>query len=341
VPASDGIEAGQRKETCLPATKLESPLGVPNGDSFVEVVEVGTRDGLQIEATIVPTDQKIALLEKVIASGIRHIEVTAFVSPKAVPQLADAEEVIAGLGRRADVNLMALVPNLRAAERACATALNGGVLLCSASESHNRKNLNRSIAESLASFPAIANELRDACIDVLGGMAVAFGCPFEGDVPHDSVLRIAATYAELGVRHLTLGDTTGMATPRNIRSLVQKLRQEFPQIELTLHLHNTRGIGLANVLVGLDLGIRRFDAATGGTGGCPFAPGATGNISTEDLVYLLEESGYRTGVALDRSIDVAKTMERLLDKPLPGQVMHAGPRLNLHPLDSVRSAVGG
>jgi hydroxymethylglutaryl-CoA lyase len=309
-------------------------------DRFVDVVEVGTRDGLQIEPMLVPTAQKVDLLNSIIESGIRSIEVTSFVSPRAVPQLADAEEVIDGIVRREDTYLMALVPNLRAAERASRTSLDGGVLLCSASQTHNRKNVNRSIEASLESFPAVVARLNEAGIDVLGAIAVAFGCPFEGDTPFESVLRIARVYADLGARHITLGDTTGMATPLNVRHLVRGLRAELPSVDLTLHLHNTRGIGLANVLIGLDEGIRRFDAAVGGLGGCPFAAGATGNICTEDLVYLLHESGYETGIDLDKAIAVAGKMERILGKPLVGQVMRAGPRLRLHSPGDVPTAAG-
>ncbi|WP_326540857.1 hydroxymethylglutaryl-CoA lyase [Pseudorhodoferax sp.] len=317
-----------------------SPFAQAADDRRVEVVEVGTRDGLQIEQTIVPTARKIEIVNAMLASGIRQIEVTSFVSPKAVPQLADAAEVIDGVERRPDTYLMALTPNLRGADRAAATSLDGGVLLCSASETHNRKNLNRSIDASIEGFAAVADRLRAADIDVLGGMAVVFGCPFEGEVDLADVLRIAQAYVDLGVDHITLGDTTGMATPANIRRVVRALKSRFPQVEFSLHLHNTRGIGLANALVGLEEGIRRFDASVGGLGGCPFAAGATGNICTEDLVFLLQESGYETGIDLGSAIEVAHAMERALGKPLAGQVMRAGPRLQLHAADAVRTAAG-
>jgi len=319
-----------------PSTQGRSPAE----DDWVEVVEVGTRDGLQIERYVVPAERKIELINDMIDAGLRSIEVTSFVSPKAVPQLADAAEVLAGVRKRDDTYLMALVPNLKAAERAAQTPLDGGVLLCSASETHNRKNLNRSIDESLAGFPQVAARLREAGIDVLGGMATVFGCPFEGEVPVESVLRIVKTYVDLGVTHVGLGDTTGMATPTNIRQVVRALKGEFPDLDYTLHLHNTRGIGLANVLVGLEEGVRRFDSSVAGLGGCPFAAGATGNICTEDLVYLLHESGYRTGVDLYKAIEVAKKMERTLGRQLSGQVMRAGPRLTLHGADAVQTAAG-
>ncbi len=311
-----------------------------DGNNRVEVIEVGTRDGLQIERFIVPPARKIEILNDMIESGLRSIEVTSFVSPKAVPQLADAAEVLAGVRKRADTYLMALVPNVKAAERAAQTPLDGGVLLCSTSETHNRKNLNRSIAESVAVFPQVAKQLRAAGIDALGAMATAFGCPFEGEVPVDSVLRIARAYADLGIDHVSLGDTTGMATPTNIRRVVRALKAEFPAMDITLHLHNTRGIGLANVLVGLEEGIRRFDSSVAGLGGCPFAAGATGNICTEDLIYLLHESGYETGIDLQKAIAVALKMEQTLGRQLSGQVMRAGPRLTLHEADAVQTAAG-
>jgi hydroxymethylglutaryl-CoA lyase len=310
------------------------------GDPIVEVVEVGTRDGLQIEKTIIPARDKIALVNRMIEVGVRSIEVTSFVSPKAVPQLADAEEVLAGIRKRADTQLMALVPNKRAAERAADTPLDAGVLLCSASNTHNRKNLNRSIDESLDGLAEVAEILKSAGIRIHGAMATTFGCPFEGDVAYEDVLRIARAYVVLGAEHVTLSDTTGMATPTNIRALVRRIRADMPETVFGLHLHNTRGIGLVNVLAGLDEGIRRFDSSVGGLGGCPFAAGATGNICTEDLLFLLHECGYETGVDLEGAIEVAHRMEGLLDKRLVGQVMRAGPRLRLHPAEAVATAAG-
>lgn len=314
--------------------------GATGDDRSVEVTEVGTRDGLQIENKLIPAAQKIDLIDRMIDAGIRNIEVTSFVSPKAVPQLADAEQVIDGIAGRSDTFLSALVPNLRAAERACGTSVNAGVLLCSASNTHNRKNLNRSIDESIAGFPSIADKLRTKGIALIGAIATTFGCPFEGEVAFADVLRIARAYTDLGVRYITLSDTTGMATPRNVRGIVRAMRAELPDEEFALHLHNTRGTGLANVVIGLEEGIRRFDSSVGGLGGCPFAAGATGNICTEDLVYLLEESGYRTGIDLDKAIAVALRMEALLGKRLVGQVMRAGPRLKLHSASAVQTAAG-
>jgi hydroxymethylglutaryl-CoA lyase len=309
-------------------------------DTWVDVIEVGTRDGLQIETTLVPAAKKIEILNAMIESGIRLIEVTSFVSPKAVPQLADAAEVLAGIKRRDDTYLMALVPNVRGAERAAETTLDGGVLLCSASETHNRKNLNRSIDQTIEGLGPVAGRLREAGIDVLGAVATAFGCPFEGEIDPANFFRIVRAYVALGVDHLTLGDTTGMATPANVRQTVRALKAEFPRLNISLHLHNTRGVGLANVMVGLEEGIRRFDSSVGGLGGCPFAAGATGNICTEDLVYLLAESGYETGIDLRQAIAVALKMEQALGKRLTGQVMRSGPRLDLHSTGAVPTAAG-
>jgi hydroxymethylglutaryl-CoA lyase len=294
----------------------------------------------------VPTKRKIELINEMFAAGIKNIEVTSFVSPKAVPQLADAEEVLAGIERRPDTRLSALVPNFRAAQRAVQTGIDAAVLLCSASNTHNSKNLNRSVDESLAGLDEVAQVLLASThsrqpMALIGAVATAFGCPFEGDIPIEQIEKIARRYVEVGVTEVTLSDTTGMATPENIRRLVRAIRAALPSnVELALHLHNTRGIGLANVIVGLQEGITRYDSSVGGLGGCPFAAGATGNICTEDLLYLLQESGYETGVDLEKAILIAKKMEIILGKGLVGQVMKAGPRLRLHATDAVATAAG-
>ena len=291
-----------------------------------EIIEVGPRDGLQIEKQFVPTDVKIEIVNALFAAGIGRMEVTSFVSPHAVPQLRDAAEVVAAVKRRPGMRTVALVPNRKGAERAAAAGIDEVVLFLSASQSHNRSNLNRSIEESLAGFPDVIAIARDAGIMPRGAMAVAFGCPFEGDVAFDQILRICESLVEMGVQGLTLGDTTGMATPPLIEHHCSQLMERFPDIELTLHLHNTRGIGLVNVVTGLDVGVRSFESSVGGLGGCPYAPGASGNICTEDLVYLLDEIGVETGIDINAVIEVAKTLEAMLGRELPGQVMKAGPR---------------
>jgi hydroxymethylglutaryl-CoA lyase len=311
-----------------------------SADRAVLVTEVGTRDGFQAEPKFIPTDTKAEVMNSLIDAGVRSFEVTSFVSPRAVPQMADAAEVMRKLDRRPGVRLQALVPNAKGAEGAAAAKVDMMVCFISASESHNQTNLNKPIAASLANLAEITPVARAAGIPVRGAVAVAFGCPFEGGVPVESVLRIVEAYQREGVRHITLGDTTGMATPPIVERTVEAIRKRFPAVEISLHFHNTRGIGLANVLAGLDLGIREYESSIGGIGGCPFAPGATGNICTEDLVYLLHECGFETGIDLEKLARVARRVEGVVEHSLPGQVMRAGPRLKLHSIASVKPAVG-
>ncbi len=306
----------------------------------VLVTEVGTRDGFQALDLFVPTRIKIELLNAFVRAGVRRLEASSFVSPRAVPALADAAEVVAGIDRSTGVRIACLAPNPKGAERAAAAGVDEMVLFVSASESHNRANVNRSVRESLEGFAPMADIARAHGIHPHGAIATAFGCPFEGEVDPEQVAAIAAAMADLGIRTLSLGDTTGMATPPVVTAAVEAIRRRSPSSEVTLHFHNTRGIGLANVLNGLQIGITCYEAAVGGIGGCPFAPGATGNICTEDLVYLLHELGIETGIDLEGLIAVARRVESVLARPLPGQVMRAGPRLTRHPLDSVRHARG-
>jgi hydroxymethylglutaryl-CoA lyase len=313
------------------------PAGWP---ARATIVEVGLRDGLQAERVSLPTETKLDLARRLIGAGIHYLELTSFVSPRAVPQLADAEELVTRLGRPKGVEITALVPNAKGAERAVRAGVDGMVVFLSASESHNRKNLNRGIDQSLADVAEVTMIGEAAGIPVHAALSVAFGCPFEGDVPLDRVVGIAEELAMLGIRRLSLGDTTGMATPPLVRERVEALRAKLPRLELALHFHNTRGIGLCNVMAGLDCGVDRFESSIGGLGGCPFAAGATGNVCTEDLVYLLEECGVETGIDLEALIEVARAVERAVGRPLPGQVMKAGPRLALHPLDAVATARG-
>ncbi len=305
----------------------------------VTITEVGTRDGFQSEPVLIPAADKAAIVDALIGAGLDHIEATSFVSPRAVPQMADAQAMLELVQRRADAHLSALAPNARGAERALAAGVDEIVCFVSASETHNQANLNSAIAGSLANVAEVAQIARGQT-PLRGAVACAFGCPFEGEVPVDAALRIVDAYARLGVDRLSLGDTTGMATPPTVSRLVEAVRERFPELRLALHFHNTRGIGLANVMVGLDLGIREYESSIAGLGGCPFAPGATGNICTEDLVYLLEESGFHTGVDLPALIAVARRVEKLIGRPLPGQVMKAGPRLTRYSLDDACRAIG-
>lgn len=313
------------------ATRTERP--------HVTITEVGTRDGFQSEPVLIPAAVKAEVIDGLIEAGIRHIEATSFVSPRAVPQLADAHETLALLRHRDRACIHALAPNARGAERALGAGVDEIVCFISASETHNRANLNASIADSIAKLDDVAAVARGKAA-LRGAVACAFGCPFEGEVPVDAALRVIEAYAKLGVTRLTFGDTTGMAVPPTVARLVEASRRRFPELPIALHFHNTRGVGLANVMVGLDLGIREYESSIAGLGGCPFAPGATGNICTEDLVYLLEESGYDTGVDLDRLIAVAARTEEVIGRQLPGQVMKAGPRLRKYSLEGARRAVG-
>ena len=313
---------------------------VDAGPGRVEVTEVGPRDGFQAEAEFVPTEDKIRLINALIRVGVPRIEFSSFVSPRAVPQMADALEVLDGLDRASATVLTALVPNARGAERAADAGVDEMVVFVSASESHNLKNVNRSVAESLQGFEEVSRIAARAGIPVHGAIATAFGCPFEGDVPAARLGDIALKFEELGFQGYSLGDTTGMATPVLVAQACEHLAARCPGLTLGLHFHNTRGIGLCNVMAGLEAGIRRFESSFGGIGGCPFAPGATGNICTEDLVYLLHEMGYQTGIDLEALCGVARGVEQVVGRQLPGQVMRAGPRLALRAMDEVHTAVG-
>ncbi|KEO52610.1 hydroxymethylglutaryl-CoA lyase [Thioclava pacifica] len=306
----------------------------------VTITEVGPRDGLQSIAQWVPTEAKIEMVNGLLAAGLRQFEVTSFVAPRAVPQMRDAAEVLAGIDRSFGAELTALVPNAKGAERAVEAGVDAMVVFMSASESHNQANVNCSRERSLEGFREIVRIAEAAGIEVKGAIATAFGCPFEGNVPDSAVADLAKAYADMGIRRITLGDTTGMATPPLVQSRCRTLAAEVPGSDVTLHFHNTRGVGLACVYAGLLEGTTRYESSVGGLGGCPFAPGATGNICTEDLIYLLDECGVQSGVDGEKVAEVARRMEDLLGYPLPGQVMHAGPRLALKPRDAVRSSSG-
>jgi len=296
----------------------------------VTIVEVGPRDGFQMEKTFIETGTKIELINALIGTGIRRIEATSFISARAIAQLRDGAEVVKRMVRGKDIFVEALVPNPKGAEGALEAGVDGIRLFLSASEAHNHKNVNRSVEESLAGFGEIMRVVGGK-IPVSGDIAVAFGCPFEGDIPLDRLTRIAGRMLDLGLRSITLGDTTGMATPSIVRKTCEALRKAHPALDLGLHFHNTRGVGLVNVYEALHLGLTTFESSIAGLGGCPFAPGATGNVCTEDMVYLFQELGIQTGIRLADLIGVAKRVEQILGRVLPGQVMKAGRRLDLHP----------
>jgi hydroxymethylglutaryl-CoA lyase len=304
------------------------------------ITEVGTRDGFQYEKTFIPTAQKIEVINALTTAGVRRLEATSFVSPRAVPQMADAAEVMAGITRAPDLRVACIVPNHQGAARALAAKADELVLICSASESHNRANLNRSTADSLAGFPTIVDVGAKHNIAVNAALAVVFGCPFEGDVDPEHVAGIIAQLRDMGIKAVTLGDTTGMATPPIVDRVVKLLQDRFPDVSFSLHFHNTRGIGLVNVMAGLACGIDKYESSFAGLGGCPFAPGASGNICTEDLVYMLHECGVDTGIDLPKLLDVARLVERIIGRELPGQVMKAGPRTKRFAVEGAARAVG-
>lgn len=318
----------------------QAPKAHPPLPERVDIVEVGPRDGLQSEPEFVPTARKIELINDLVSAGIRHFEATSFVSPRAVPQLRDAKEVMQGVDRSTGAQFTTLVPNMKGAERAIEAGVDALVLFMSASESHNLKNVNCTRETSLERFREICSFAAQADVPVQGAIATAFGCPFEGEVPVAEVVRIAKAYHEMGMRVVSLGDTTGMATPPLVQERCRALREAVPELEITLHFHNTRGVGLVCAYTGLLEGITRFEASIGGLGGCPFVPRATGNISTEDLVYMLHECGVGTGVDLEHLLEAAQRTETLIGRTLPGQVMKAGPRLKTHSMDTVATANG-
>jgi len=296
------------------------------------IQEVAPRDGFQIESRFVETADKIRLIDALSAAGFSRIEVSSFVSPKAVPALRDAAEVFGGIARRPGTVYVALVPNPKGAERALAAGVDEINLVASVSETHNRVNMGMSPAASLEGFARIMETVLGADVSINATVATAFGCPFEGDQPSDTVMRQVEAYLALGIQGVTLADTTGMANPRQVERLVARALAIVPAEHLTLHFHNTRGLGLANVLAASRAGARRFDAALGGLGGCPFAPGATGNICTEDLVSMAHEMGIATGLDLDALIGLSRDLPRLVGHDVPGQVAKAGRPCDLHPV---------
>ena len=295
--------------------------------------EVGTRDGLQAEAVFVPTAEKVALVDALSQAGLGKIEVTAFVSPKAIPALRDAEQVLREIKRRPGVVYSALVPNVRGAERAIESRADELNLVMSASESHNLSNLRMTREQSFAALAEVAAIALASKVAVNVSLSCSFGCPMEGNVPAATVLDWCGRYIEaMGAHGVTLCDTTGMAYPTQVAELTEAFRQRWPGTELTLHFHNTRGMGLANVLAGIDAGADRFDASFGGIGGCPYAPGASGNVCTEEIAHALALMGYDTGIDLPLLLVAAGRLPALVGHDVPSQILKAGRRLDLHPL---------
>jgi hydroxymethylglutaryl-CoA lyase len=296
----------------------------------ISVREVGPRDGLQNEDPV-PTAAKVELINRLSLTGVRRIEAVSFVRPDAIPQMSDADEVWHEIDRAPEVRYSALVPNLRGAGRALDSGFTEIEAVVSASETHNRKNVNRSTEQSLDDIASIIEQAHARGVTSQVIVSTAWGCPYEGDVPVERVVQMAGRAVADGADSISFGDTTGMATPGRVRRLVGEFRSAHPDVPLNLHFHNTRGTGLANVLVALELGVADFDASVGGLGGCPYAPGATGNIATEELIHMVEDMGVDTGIDLDAMIEAAADAEQIIGRPLPSQVLRAGPRTRTIP----------
>jgi hydroxymethylglutaryl-CoA lyase len=297
----------------------------------ISVREVGPRDGLQNEDPV-DTDAKIELIDALSRTGVRRIEAVSFVHPRAIPQMADADEVWKRIERSADIRYSALVPNVRGAMRALDAGVPEIEVVVSASDTHNRKNVNRSTEESLDDVAELVGlaHAQGATVQVV--VATAWGCPYEGEVPVERVVAVAGRAVRDGADALSFGDTTGMATPGRVQRLVGEVRSAHPDLPVNLHFHNTRGAALANVLAALQLGVDDFDASVGGLGGCPYAPGASGNVATEELVHMVEDMGVDTAIDLDALLDVAATAVRIVGRTLPSQGLRAGPRSRRTPL---------
>jgi hydroxymethylglutaryl-CoA lyase len=297
----------------------------------VTVYEVGPRDGLQNEAASVPTADKLALVGALAAAGIRRIEATSFVSPRWIPQLADAGEVTAALPRLPGVSYVVLVPNAKGLARLVEALRGAGegradveaAVFLSASETHNRKNINHTVAETLRELDTLVPAARAEGLGVRGYVSTVFGCPYEGRVDPERPAAIAERLVALGCEQVSLGDTIGVATPADVRRVLERILRTVPASRLALHMHDTRGTALANVVAGLDAGVATFDASIGGLGGCPYAPGASGNLATEDLVYLLHGMGYETGIDFAKLVAAGALAQRLVGRRLPGKTLQA------------------
>jgi hydroxymethylglutaryl-CoA lyase len=296
----------------------------------VSIREVGPRDGLQNEAPV-PTAAKVRLLDALGRTGVRRIEAVSFVHPKAIPQMADADQVWARAVKADGVRYSALVPNSRGAQRALAAGFTEVEVVVSASDTHNRHNVNRSTAQSLDDISGLIDQLHrhGATAEVI--ISTAFGCPYQGDVDPARVAGIVDRVVADGADSVSFGDTTGMATPRRVREVVTRVRERHPDLPLLLHFHDTRGTALANLLTALELGVTEYDASVGGLGGCPYAPGATGNVATEEVVHMLHDMGIDTGIDLDALLEAAALAEEIVGRELPSGVLRAGPRTRLVP----------
>jgi hydroxymethylglutaryl-CoA lyase len=285
--------------------------------------EVGPRDGLQNEAAVVPTEAKIAFVDALSAAGLPAIEVGAFVSPTRVPQMADTAEVLGGIQRKTGTRYSALVPNLKGLERAVAARVDEVAVFAAASETFSRRNINQSIEDSLKGYADVARAALAAGLRVRAYLSTAFGCPFDGDVPVTRVIDLTRRLLDFGVYEVAISETIGVAHPGQVRKVVSDLTSAFKARELALHFHDTRGTALANVLAAMDFGITTFDSSAGGLGGCPYAPGASGNLATEDLLYMLQGLGQAPAIDLDAVCDASVALEPVIGHPLPSRYVHA------------------
>ncbi|MEI7671660.1 MAG: hydroxymethylglutaryl-CoA lyase [Deltaproteobacteria bacterium] len=290
----------------------------------VTIVDVGPRDGFQNEKQFIPTQKKIEIVNGLIRAGLKNIQVSSVVHPKAVPQLADAEEVMTKIDRRPDVSYRLLVPNLKGVQRALPLKPDKINLMMSVTESHNRSNANRSIDETLKEFEILAPMIQDKGITVSGGMACGFGCPFEGKVSLRQIDRVADRYVAMGIKSVGLADTVGFASPKQVYDTVAYLLDKYPDVQWLLHLHNHRDLALANIFAAMQAGITQFDSAIGGLGGCPYAPNAAGNVATEDLVNMLDELGIECGVDLGALLEVAEVVRETIPHPLNSALLKSG-----------------
>ena len=290
----------------------------------VTVVEVGPRDGFQSEKQFIPTNEKIDIVNALSRTGLKNIQVTSVVHPKAIPQLADAEEVMTKIDRLPGVNYRILAPNLKGVQRAVLLKPDAINLMMSVSESHNRSNANRSVEESLREFETVVPVIMDAGISVIGGMACALGCPFEGKVPIQQLEKIVDRYISMGIRSTGLSDTVGVANPRLVYDVVSHMLDKYPDVHFHMHFHNNRGLALANILAAMQAGVTEFDTAIGGLGGCPYAPNASGNIATEDVVNMMTEMGIETEVDLDALLMVSEMVKKVIPHPLDSAVVKSG-----------------
>jgi hydroxymethylglutaryl-CoA lyase len=294
--------------------------------SRASVYEVSPRDGLQNERATVPLRAKLRLIDALVAAGLERIEITSFVSPRWIPQLADADEVAEHAKAPPGVVFSALCPNRKGLERALAAGVREIAVFLSASETHNKKNVNKTVDETLAEFAETVSGARAAGLRVRGYVSTVWGCPFEGSIDPKRAIAIAKRLVGLGCYQVSLGDTIGVGTPRQTERILRMAIGELGAEKIAMHMHDTRGTALANVLVGLEMGVRDFDASVGGLGGCPYAPGAAGNLATEDLVYMLHGMGIETGIDLERLVEAGRVAESAVGRPLPGKVHQAGVR---------------